>query len=65
MKDAQREIRTPQKQLLMGLLRTENGRLVLAVQSRGKSDIIDINMLLNIIYEFLNITEEKSDSNIA
>ena len=65
MKDAQREIRTPKKQLLMGLLRTENGRLVLAVQSRGKSDIIDINMLLDIIYEFLNITEEKSDSNIA
>lgn len=50
MHDFLKEIRTPKKNLLVGILAKENNRIYLIVNSRGKLDKIGIEALLSNIY---------------
>lgn len=50
MIDFSKEIRTPKKQLLVGILTRENDRIYLIVKNRGKIDRIAIEVLLSNIY---------------
>ncbi len=50
MPDFSKEIRTPKKQLLVGILTRENDRIYLIVKNRGKIDRIAIEVLLSNIY---------------
>ena len=50
MTDFLKEIRTPKKQLLVGILTRENDRIYLIVKNRGKIDRIAIEVLLSNIY---------------
>ena len=50
MPNFSKEIRTPKKQLLVGILTRENDRIYLVVKNRGKIDRIPIEILLSNIY---------------
>lgn len=50
MMEFSKEIRTPNKQLLVGILTRENDRIYLVVKNRGKIDRIAIEILLSNIY---------------
>lgn len=45
-----KEIRTPKKNLLVGILTRENNDIYLIVKNRGKIDKIAIEILLSNIY---------------
>ena len=49
MPDFSKEIRTPKKQLLVGILTRENDHIYLIVKNRGKIDRIAIEVLLSNI----------------
>lgn len=49
MIDFSKEIRTPKKQLLVGILTRENDHIYLIVKNRGKIDRIAIEVLLSNI----------------
>ena len=49
MPNFSKEIRTPKKQLLVGILTRENDRIYLVVKNRGKIDRIPIEILLSNI----------------
>lgn len=49
----EREIRTPDKQLLIGCLEVKKGKPVLCVQSRGRQDVIEVAELLDLIKSYL------------
>lgn len=48
-----KEVRTPEKRLLVGQLEMKDGSPILWVQSRGKRDMIEIGLLLDLIKKFL------------
>lgn len=50
MHDFSKEIRTPKKNLLVGILTRENNDIYLIVKNRGKIDKIAIEILLSNIY---------------
>lgn len=50
MHDFSKEIRTPKKNLLVGILTRENNDIYLIVKNRGKIDKIAIEILLADIY---------------
>ena len=50
MHDFSKEIRTPKKKLLVGILTRENNDIYLIVKNRGKIDKIAIEILLSNIY---------------
>ena len=50
MHDFSKEIRTPKKNLLVGILTRENNDIYLIVKNRGKIDKIAIEILLSKIY---------------
>ena len=50
MHDFSKEIRTPKKKLLVGILTRENNDIYLIVKNRGKIDKIAIEILLSKIY---------------
>jgi hypothetical protein len=50
MHDFSKEIRTPKKNLLVGILTRENNDIYLIVKNRGKIDKIAIEILLSDIY---------------
>ena len=50
MHDFSKEIRTPKKKLLVGILTKENNDTYLIVKNRGKIDKIAIEILLSSIY---------------
>lgn len=50
MQDFSKEIRTPKKNLLVGILTRENNDIYLIVKNRGKIDKIAIEILLSNIY---------------
>ena len=50
MHDFPKEIRTPKKNLLVGILTRENNDIYLIVKNRGKIDKIAIEILLSNIY---------------
>lgn len=50
MMDYSKEIRTPKKKLLVGILTRENDHIYLVVKNRGKIDRIAIEILLSNIY---------------
>lgn len=49
MHDFSKEIRTPKKNLLVGILTRENNDIYLIVKNRGKIDKIAIEMLLALL----------------
>lgn len=50
MHDFSKEIRTPKKNLLIGILSRKNNDIYLIVKNRGKIDKIAIEVLLSNIY---------------
>ncbi len=46
-----KEIRTPEKNLLVGIISEENGHLYLVIKNRGKMDRIAVEILLSDIYQ--------------
>jgi len=49
-----RDIRTPNKQLLIGTIIKDNGGLFLLIKSRGKTDSIALDVLIT------SLTQEKN-----
>ena len=49
MRNFSKEIRTPKKQLLVGILTRENDQIYLVVKNRGKIDRIAIEILISNI----------------
>ena len=45
-----KEIRTPNKHLLVGNILRENDRLYLVIKNRGKTDSIALDLLFSYIY---------------
>lgn len=59
MHDFSKEIRTPKKNLLVGILARENNEIYLIVKNRGKIDRIGIEILLSNIYSDEKTIEES------
>lgn len=49
------ELRTPEKNLLVGKIENQNDRVFLLIKSRGKSDRIDINVLISLLQKASNM----------
>ena len=58
MHDFSKEIRTPKKNLLVGILTRENNDIYLIVKNRGKIDKIAIKILLSNVYPDEKTLEE-------
>ena len=57
-----KEIRTPDKQLLIGMLSEKNNKLFLTIQNRGKVDHISIDTLIMDIIEWNSLSQVHKDS---
>lgn len=57
-----KEIRTPDKQLLIGMLSEKNNKLFLTIQNRGKVDHISIDALIMDIIEWNSLSQVHKDS---
>lgn len=57
-----KEIRTPDKQLLIGMLSEKNNKLFLTIQNRGKVDHISIDALIMDIIEWNSLSQIHKDS---
>lgn len=53
MKKNAKEIRTPEKQLLIGVLSEKDDGLYLTVKNRGKVDYIAVDSLMTVIAEYI------------
>ena len=58
-----KEIRTPKKHLLVGIVSREDDRLYLVVKNRGKTDRIAMELLLSNIYPDENTTLDLNKHN--
>ncbi len=56
-----KEIRTPKKHLLVGIISKENDDLYLTIKNRGKTDSIAIKLLLSDILQIDNINSNHKD----
>ena len=61
MQGFSKEIRTPEKHLLVGIVSKEDGHLYLVVKNRGKVDRIAIEILLANIYPNENSTLNQNN----
>ena len=49
MEEKKTEIRTPNRQLLLGVAQVTDGKLMLEVHQRGKSDTVEVQSLIHLL----------------